>query len=191
MKTLKPLAILTLVLAAAMPANAVLIPFDLIGRSGPGMRFDNENPSSASGNGTGGEIGAGISFETTTSVLTLNVGWGSGNGFTNLTGTVTAGHIHNAGSAALTASGGVIISLDGATPGFNSSGTNGGWTNTIVALSAAQATALTSGFLYLNAHTAANGGGEIRGNLVQAPEPSSVALVMMGVSGMLLRRRRA
>ena len=137
-------------------------------------------------------MGAGISFDTVSKILTLNVGWGSGQGFTNLTGSVTAAHIHNAGSAALTANGTIVFSLDGTTLGFNSSATNGGWTNTTtVPLSATQETALTSGFLYLNAHTGANGGGEIRGNLVQAPESSSVALVAMGLSGMLLRRRRA
>lgn len=145
------------------------------------MRFDNENPS-ATGTGTGGENGAGIFFDNVSKQLTINVGWGSGKGFTDLTGTVTAAHIHDAGTSSFTVNGGVIISLDGATPGFSSSATNGGWTNTIVSLSAAQETSLTSGFLYLNAHTALNGGGEIRGNLVAVPEPSS--MVLFGLTGM-------
>ena len=72
----------------------------------------------------------GIFFDNVTKILTINVGWGSGAGagFMNLTGTVTAAHIH--GPASQTAAAGVLFSLGGATPGFNSSGTNGGWTNT-------------------------------------------------------------
>jgi hypothetical protein len=180
-----------MVFAAVLHVNAALIPFDLMGRSGSGMRFNNENPS-ASGTGTGGENGAGITFDNTSKILTINVGWGSGKGFTDLTGTVTAAHIHQAPDALFTSSGGVIINLDGGTTGFNSSGTSGGWTNTqTAALTAPQESALMSGFLYLNAHTAANSGGEIRGNLVAVPEPSVAGLLVMGVSSLLLRRRRA
>ncbi len=162
--------------------SASIIQFDLLGRSGAGMRFDNENVASASGSGTGGEIGAGISFDDVSKVITINVGWGSGKGFTDLTGTVTAGHIHQAANSLFTTNGGVIVGLDGATPGFNSSATNGGWTNTTATLNAVQEAALNSGFLYLNAHTAANGGGEIRGNLIAVPEPSS--MVLFGLAGM-------
>ena len=86
--------------------------------------------------------------------------------------------------------GGVSISLDGATPGFSSSATNGGWTNTTVTLNAAQETSLLSGFLYLNAHTAANGGGEIRGNLVVVPEPSRATFAWLGLSLLAFRRER-
>lgn len=172
----------------ACNASAATIFFDLQGRSGPGMRFDNENPSATS-TGTGNEVGAGISFNDISKVLTINVGWGSGNGFTNLTGTLTAAHIHQAANALFTTNGGVIVSLDGATPGFSNSATNGGWTGTTVTLSAGQETALLSGFLYLNAHTAANPGGEIRGNLVQVPEPSTAVLAIGGVLGLMARRR--
>jgi hypothetical protein len=181
-------------IAFALQASAAIIPFDLQGRSGLGMRFDNENPT-ASGSGTGGEILSGITFDNVSKILTLNVGWGSGKGFTDLTGTVTAAHIHQAANALFTTNGGVIVNLDGATPGFSNSASNGGWTNTTVTLSAAQETALLSGFLYLNAHTAANPGGEIRGNLVAVPEPSCIGVVglaLMGVaSGGRMRRRKA
>ena len=106
----------------------------------------------------------------------------------NLTGTVTAAHIH--GPASQTAAAGVLFSLGGATPGFNSSGTNGGWTNTTVNVSTQEAN-LLGGLLYLNAHTAVNSGGEIRGNLVPIPEPTSAAL--LGAAGLvfLARRRRS
>lgn len=188
---MKTLFTIALSLATAFQVNAAIIPFDLQGRSGVGMRFNNENPTSASGSGTGGEVGTGILYDNTSKILTINVGWGSGKGFTDLTGTVSSGHIHQSPDALFTSSGGVIISIDGATPGFSNSNTNGGWTNTTATLTGAQETALLSGFLYLNAHTAANGGGEIRANLIQVPEPSVVGLLGLGASGMLFRRRRA
>jgi hypothetical protein len=169
-------------------AWAATFDLSLLGRSGAGMRFDNENPT-ASGSGTGGEVGAGISYDDVINLLTINVGWGSGQGFTNLTGNVTAAHIHLAPDAAFTSSGGVIINLDGATPGFNNSGTNGGWTNTQVTLDATQEGQLFAGRLYLNAHTVANSGGEIRGNLI-VPEPASATLLLFGAAGLLIRRGR-
>lgn len=183
----------TAALAFAASSNAATILFDIGGRSGLGMRFSNENPTSASGSGTGGENGAGISYDNSTKVLTLNVGWGSGKGFTDLTGTVTAAHIHAAADNLFTSSGAVIINLDGATAGFNSSGTNGGWTNTQVTLTGAQETQLLNGQLYLNAHTTANSGGEIRGNLVAqaVPEPGSAVLAVCGAVALLRRRRTA
>jgi hypothetical protein len=167
-------------------ASASVFGLDLMGRSGAGMRFDNENPS-ASGSGTGGEVGAGISYDDVLNQLTINVGWGSGQGFTNLTGNVTVAHIHAAPDALFTSNGGVIVNLDGATPGFNNSGTNGGWSNTQVTLSASQETQLFNGQLYLNAHTSANGGGEIRGNMI-VPEPATGALLL--IAGLLVRRTR-
>ena len=177
--------------ALASSAHAAAITFDLQGRSGIGMRFNNENPASASGSGTGGKILSGIIYDTVSKILTLNVGWGSGKGFTDLTGAVTAAHIHAAPDALLTSSGAVIINLDGATVGFNASGTNGGWTNTTVTLTAPQETQLLAGQLYLNAHTAANGGGEIRGNLVQSvPEPASAGLLGFGTLLLAARRKR-
>lgn len=191
---MKKLLTISLMFAAVAQMNAATIFLDLLGRSGAGMRFDNENPTSATGSGVGGEKGAGIFFDNVSNLLTINVGWGAaaGAGFANLTGTVTAAHIHAVTSGPnLTTNGAVIVSLDGATPGFNSSGTNGGWTNTTVTLTAPQATQLLAGQLYLNAHTAANTGGEIRGNLVVVPEPSIAGLLGLSGFGLLFRRRRA
>ena len=45
------------------------------------------------GSGTGGELIGGISLDDATGILTINVGWGADNGFTNLTGITTNQHI--------------------------------------------------------------------------------------------------
>ncbi len=85
----------------------------------------------------------------------------------------------------------VLLSLDGATPGFSNSATNGGWTNTVTrALTAWEETNLLAGQFYLNAHTAANGGDEIRANLVQVPQPAAGLLALSGIAMAIAGRRR-
>ncbi len=182
-------------LLALLPAQAhsAIVLFDIVGKAGVGMLSGNENIAVSGTPGSGGEVGAGISFNDVTNVLTLNVGWGSGAGFTNLTGSVSAAHIHgptaSAGVASFTQNAAVKYSLDGATVGFNSSGTNGGWTATTVNILPGDVAGLLAGQFYLNVHTTLNGGGEIRGNLVAVPEPSSFALIGVGVAGYWIRRR--
>jgi hypothetical protein len=163
--------------------KADIINLDLSGKAGPGLLIGNENPSVPSG-GSGGEIGAGISFDTLSNVLTINIGWGSGNGFTDLTGTTTGGHIHgpttDPAPASFTENAGILIALD-SLAGWNSSATNGGFSGTVT-LTSSQATDLQAGRLYINVHTSANPGGEIRGYLV-VPEPNSIALLIVGLAG--------
>ena len=68
--------------------------------------------------------------------------------------------------------------------------TNNGGTPT-TAFSALR-TALNSNTAYLNIHSTTFGGGEIRGFLVAAPEPTPFVLMGLGgVAGLALRRRRA
>jgi hypothetical protein len=54
---------------------------------------------------------------------------------------------------------------------------------------ASQLAALKSGSLYLNVHTVAHGGGEIRGQIL-VPEPSALLLVSAGVGLLCVARRR-
>jgi hypothetical protein len=184
--------------ATSLPALAVVTPFDLMGKAGAGLLGGNENQASPVTGGSGGEIGPGISFDSLTSRLSISIGWGSGNGFTDLTGNATAGHIHgptaSAAPASFTENQSVLIGLD-SEPGWIASATNGGFIGS-VALTAGQATDLFAGRFYINVHTPAPGGfpaGEIRGNLLPVPEPASYAMLGMGlavVAGLARRRRR-
>ena len=113
-----------------------------------------------------------------------------------LSGTATGFHIHAAAPAGSNA--GVKVFLDTAPfVSFNLGGT------VLVGGSGVAAplsdplflSHLQSGLAYVNIHTAANPGGEIRGQLIQVavvPEPSTYALMLAGIGmmGMLARRRR-
>jgi hypothetical protein len=178
------------VVLAASNASAAILFFDLQGRGGAGLLPGNENHAINGTPGSGGEIGAGITFNDVTNVLTINVGWGSGNGFSNLTGNATVGHIHgltaNGGVASFTQNAGVRYGLDNL-PGWNNNAVNGGFIGT-VNINAVDVQALLDGRMYINVHSAANGAGEIRGNLVLVPTPGVAA--MMGLGGLALARRR-
>ena len=154
-----------------------------------GLRPGNQNPAVVGG--TGGEVGAGISYDDVSNLLTIHVGWGSGQGFTNLTGNAIAGHLHgpttDSPPLAYTEHAGVDVPLDGLA-GWNASATNGGL-NDSVTLTAGQENTLLAGKYYMNVHTGVNGNGEIRGQLVVVPEPTSATLLLCG-SGLALRRRR-
>lgn len=157
--------------AGSLSAEANIISFDLLGKAGPGLLAGNQNGTINGTPGSGGEVGNGIVFNDQTGVLSIEVGWGSGKGFTNLSGNATAGHIHgptaSSGTAAFNEDAPVMINLDD-TAGWNPSATNGGITRSVT-LNSTQIAHLFAGRLYVNIHTAANGGGEIRGNLVKQP----------------------
>ena len=183
---------------AAVHAHASLLQsYDLRGVGGFGLLPSNE-PGSILG-GTGGEIGAGIFLDDNndadpnTNTLFVNVGWGSSQGFTDLSSASSNSHIHGP-TAAINGSGftqtaGVLFnftrSSNLATGGIFTAPSNA------VSLSSAQVTQLNDGKFYINLHTTTNTGGEARGFIVQAvPEPSTAILAGVGVLGLLGRRRR-
>lgn len=190
---------------APVAAQATQWSFSLAGKGGAGLLPGNENHTPTGVTGSGGELGSGILFDDVTNVLSVHVGWGSANGFTDLTGNATAAHIHwigtNAanlsivGDAAFNVNGGVIVGLDNVAFNYNNSA-SAGLINGSTVLSDLHETALFNGQLYVNVHTSANTGGEIRGNITGAtaiPEPSSFA-ALAGLAGLALagtRRRRA
>ena len=184
------LAVLTL----AVSAQAAIVNFDLTGTAGAGLLPGNE-PGALIG-GTGGEIGAGVFYDDVAKLLTLNVGWGSSQGFTDLSSLANNSHIHvtaanfgNGGAGNFTQTGGVLFTLTRSSNAV----TGGTITNAPITLTAGQETDLMNGKYYVNVHTANNGGGEIRGFLVPAPvpEPASFGLVALGALTLLRRNRRA
>ena len=194
---MKTLAVLTLAVTL-VSAQGATVAFDLFGKAGQGLLSANENPPGGTLNGTpgnGGELGTGILFDDVTRVLTINVGWGTGNSasFANLSGSATVGHIHgvtpSTGTAAYLENVGVLYNLFDQ-PGWNNSASAGGFNGSIT-IAANHVSALMNGQLYLNVHTSANTGGEIRGNLVPVPEPSTYTLFALGGLGLLgwMRRR--
>jgi len=184
-----------LLLGVVAGAEAAITQFDLRGKAGNGLLGGNENGTLLGTPGSGGEVLPGIFFDDTANTLTINVKWGSVNGFTDLTGDTILGHLHGPTASGAPASfnenASVKYTLRGL-PGWNDSASAGGFSGTISIL-AGDVAPLFNGQFYFNAHTSLNGGGEIRGNLVPVPEPSTFALIGLGMGGLvcLLRRRTA
>jgi hypothetical protein len=147
----------------------------------------------AAQDGGGARTGTG-SVGLTLSGTTLSLSLGS---YSGLSGNVTAAHIHGPGAPGVGAN-----VLYGLIPTFITSGTNfgiiaagninlvdnaGGLGFTV----AQQLTQLNSGLWYVNIHTTTFGGGEIRGQIVLVPEPTSAALIVLGCvcTGVYLKRR--
>ncbi len=191
MKSLSLLSLLLLVSLAPRSLDAAIVNFQLQGKGGSGLLGANENQANPVNGGSGGMIGSGIFLDDVTRILSINVGWGAGNGFTNLTGVVNAMHIHlSAPDPSFLANGPVHIGLDGLA-GFNPSSTAGGL-NATVNLTVEDVGSLLAGRFYLNAHTTQFPGGEIRGNITAVPEPTALGLsglAMFGV-GMIRRSRK-
>lgn len=162
----------------------------------------NESPSNTSP-GVGNGI---VNFDLTTHSFSINMN------FSGLTGTTTASHIHCCTAPPGTA---LVATQVPTFAGFPLGVTNGTYSHTFDTLDpatwnpgfvtasggtaagaeAALAAGLTAGTSYLNIHTSAFPGGEIRGFLrpaatSQVPEPSALALFAISIGGLIAARRR-
>jgi hypothetical protein len=195
-RKLHVVAFVVLAFATIDSVKAATFLFDLNGNAGFGLLSGNENGAINGTPGSGGEVGAGISYDDLTNILNINVAWGSGNGFTNLTGDATAGHIHgpttNSAPTGFTQNAGVLLFLSPPSPAgstWTPSASAGGFSGNLT-LSAGQETELLAERYYINIHTSLNGGGEIRGHLVIVPEPTAFMLLASGGALLLMRRSR-
>ena len=176
--------------AFATSTPAATIQFNLIGKGGPGLLTTNE-PTPPIG-GSGGELGAGITFDDVSRSLSMFVGWGSTQGFTDLSSASNNSHLHgpttnnngNDGIGDWRQTASVLFSLT-----RSSNLATGGIINQAVTLTPAQQVDLFNGKLYINLHTVNNCGGEINGFLTPVPEPTA-SLLGLGTLGLLAMRRR-
>jgi hypothetical protein len=104
--------------------------------------------------------------------------------YSGLTGTPMAAHVH--GPAAVGANAGVVFGIVADGTLTASSGRYFGTAN----LTPTQIDQLNDGLWYVNIHSAAFPGGEIRGQVTAVPEPSTALLAVLGVGGLLWLRRR-
>jgi hypothetical protein len=150
--------------------------------------------ASMNGAQDGGGARQGTGFVT----LTLSGNTLSLNGtYSGITTTMSAGHIH--GPAGIGTNAIVIYDLIalGVLSG-TTSGTFNGNVNLIASPNANpnyssianQITDLNAGLWYLNIHNSTFPGGEIRGQILLIPEPSSLALLGLGAGALLYRLRR-
>jgi len=140
--------------------------------------------------GSGNTVGAGISYNDVSNLLTFDMAYGSAFGFADLVGNLTVMHIHGPGSVnfpSANTNGGVVVDL---APFHTAAGPKSGRITGSTTLSAVNETRLFDNQLYVNIHSTVQTGGEIRGQLVVVPEPSSALLGLLGGASLLARRRR-
>ncbi len=177
----------------ALNGNAAFVDFEISppgADSAIGLRPANEVIPGAS-DGSGGEYGVGLYFDSATRVLSLNLAYGSAFGFSDLTSPAFSWLLHGPSPVGETAP--VLFNLQSFHT-FAADPSRGGQIAGSLTLTAEQETALMSGLTYINIYTPSNLGGEIRGQLVVVPEPQTWVLLAGGVSGfgaLALRRRRA
>ena len=152
-------------LAMATPASAQIFPFTALMTG-----FQQVPPNGSPGIGM-----ASGNYDAGTGQLSWDIAW------VGLLAPETAMHFHGPAPAGVNA--GVQVDIAGisglVSPSIGSA-----------IISAAQATDLQSNLWYINLHTTAFPGGEIRGQVMVVPEPSTLALIGLAGVAVLKRGRR-
>jgi hypothetical protein len=157
------LALALCVLLTAGSSSAIIIPLS--------ASIDGPQANAGAGTGSLGTGTASLTLDTATNQLSWNVTWAG------LSGPVAAAHFH--GPALPNQNAGVQVPIGIVSPDIG-----------VAIIGAGQAADLLAGLWYVNLHTAAFPGGEIRGNIVVIPEPTTALLVGLGIMGLAVNARR-
>ncbi|MEL7500109.1 MAG: CHRD domain-containing protein [Planctomycetota bacterium] len=187
-------AILSLVLGLSWwsPADADVITFVVTGAAGEGLLEGNIDPPTGE-LGTGGVGSTGLIYDTNTNLLHVDLVWGSGNGFIDLSQDVDRLHLHGptdgSGVDAFGQTAPLAITLSNSST-FDASRTNGG-VNDNFFISQGDEQALLDGRFYINVHLSDTDTGIIRGYMIAVPEPAGGFCLLLSIAGFACQRRRA
>jgi hypothetical protein len=166
MRSLRALFATGLALALAAPASATIINLT--------ASLDCAQANAGAGTCTGGGSGTGsatVTFDTVSNLLSWNLS------YSGLSAGVTAAHFH--GPATTSQNAGITVGIGTANPAAGSA-----------TLTAGQAADLLDELWYINDHTSIFTGGEIRGQVLLAPEPGVLGLLAAGLLGLWWNGRR-
>ena len=154
---------IALVAALALPGASRAATIDLV------ATIDGPQADAGAGTGSLGTGSATMTLLTLSNAFSWNISWAG------LSGPATFAHFH--GPANPNQNAGVQVGIDTASPAMGAT-----------ILSPAQVADLLAGLWYINIHTEAEPGGEIRGQVLLAPEPSTLLMLLAG-GGLLVCMR--
>lgn len=171
-------------------AHADIIEFKLTGAAGEGLLEGNIDPGTGE-TGTGGIGSTGITFNTNTNILHIDVLWGSANGFTDLSADVMMLHLHgptpDSGTDAFGQTAPLMITLSNSAS-FDASASSGS-VNDNFFVDNDDVSAVLEGRTYINVHLSDSDTGVIRGYLLAVPEPSSMLVLPVVMLALFVFRR--